>query len=169
MRWRALLVAVVMIVAGLPGLGRAGLRDKILEQIGTSRSSIDVLVYEIDNEEIADALVEAARRGVHVRIITDAIRSDSPAAKDRVLEDAGIPLKRIKDWRKDLLHDKFVIFDHQVAATSSYNFPALNPDSEEADPLIHDKPSLEKFQSEFDQIWDAAAHSETAASPYPMN
>lgn len=166
-RWRALPLAV-MLSACLPGFLRADLRDKILEQIGTSHSSIDVLVYEIDNVRIADALIEAARQGVRVRIITDGVRSESPSAQDQFLEDSGIPLKRISDWRRDLMHDKFVIFDHRVAATCSYNAPRRrHADAEEEDPFTHDKASLEQFQSEFDQIWNSAAQPGRLSGPPP--
>lgn len=162
MRWRALLMTGV-VVAWMPGLLRADLRDRILEQIGNSHSSIDVLVYEIDNAQIAEALVEAARQGVRVRIITDAIRSESPGAQAQFLGDAGIPVKKIRDWRKDLMHDKFVIFDHQMAATCSYNVSTrLHSDADE-DHLTHDKANLQTFQSEFDQIWNAPVPSETTS------
>jgi cardiolipin hydrolase len=44
---------------------------RLLQFLGSSRTSLDVCVFTITCDEIAGALLEAHKRGVRVRIISD--------------------------------------------------------------------------------------------------
>lgn len=52
-------------------IGPTGLEDKIVALIQGAKTSIDVLMYEIDRQPIIDALVAAKKRGVAVRFVSD--------------------------------------------------------------------------------------------------
>jgi cardiolipin hydrolase len=44
---------------------------RLLQFLGSARTSLDVCVFTITCDEIAGALLEAHKRGVRVRIISD--------------------------------------------------------------------------------------------------
>lgn len=43
----------------------------LLNAIGESTSTIDIAIYNFEDPEISEALIEASDRGVKVRVITD--------------------------------------------------------------------------------------------------
>jgi phosphatidylserine/phosphatidylglycerophosphate/cardiolipin synthase-like enzyme len=142
------------------------LRDQIVEHINTARSSIDLVVYEIGSEEIAEALVEASRRGVRIRAIVDEERSSGNSPQEALLVDEGIPLKRVRLSQWKMLHDKFIIFDGRLAATPSYNQTAQKGGSSEQlnQAFTEDKTTLHQFHMEFQTLWNSTIR-ESISSP----
>src|ERR1017187_9093649 len=89
---------------------QADLREKIISRMEKAGSSIDLVVYEIRSNEIADALISAKHRGVRVRIIVDSVHSPVATPQEKTLEDEGIAVKRISGGNtRKLLHDKFIL------------------------------------------------------------
>lgn len=73
--------------------------------------------YDISAEEIAQALVDAFKRGVDVKLVID---DDNFSGKCiTMLLDAGVPL--VTDNRSALMHNKFAIIDRNSVFTGSYN------------------------------------------------
>jgi cardiolipin synthase len=139
------LAALATAASGMPVMANSSLRlipgaesilRSILADIDAARSSIDMAFY-IWNEggtadEVAQAVERAAARGVHVRILLDALGSKAflkshwPAR----LRTAGVQLQAalaVKAWkipfqRIDLrLHRKIVVVDERIAYTGSMN------------------------------------------------
>lgn len=108
----------------------------LLEEISQAKNTISLLFYIYfpggRTDLVTQALVAAARRGVHVRILADAVGSrpffTSPWAED--LRRAGVeirealPVRLARAWvaRVDLRnHRKLAVFDGRVAMTGSMN------------------------------------------------
>ena len=51
------------------------IRDQIIKRIDHSGATLDLAMYSLTSGEIAAALVDAGRRGAHVRIIRDVSQS----------------------------------------------------------------------------------------------
>lgn len=64
------MLVVLPSAAVTPG-GGAAVSCRLLQVLGSARSSIMVCVFTITCDDIADALMQAHRRGVQVRVITD--------------------------------------------------------------------------------------------------
>lgn len=147
--------SVVPLRADYPG---ETLRDRIIDRIDGAKSTIEVVIYEIADQDIADALVRAEQRGIHVRVIVDEARSRISLAKVDDLVDAGIPVRRIGRAQWELFHDKFILFDKTLAATPSYNRSARSVRSE--DPaegaFTRDRDLLRQFSGDFDYVWNSA-------------
>jgi phosphatidylserine/phosphatidylglycerophosphate/cardiolipin synthase-like enzyme len=139
------------------GASYADLREQLVDHIEKAHSSIDLVVYEIRANEIADALIAAKHRGVRVRIIVDSVHSPTATPQEQTLEDEGIAVKRVRGGNmRKLLHDKFILFDGDTASTPSYNRSAksLRGQDDEAAAFTHDKAQLEKLKSQFDEFWN---------------
>src|SRR5690349_2115588 len=85
----------VMTVAHAEEDAQGSLRDQIVEHIAKAKSTINVVIYEIGSEEIADALADAKDRGVRVRVILDEERSFGVTAPEKILLDKGIPMRKV--------------------------------------------------------------------------
>ena len=97
-------------------------RKLALETIGKAERSIRMLAYAFQAPDIMQALVDARKRGVDVRVVVDEKRnrgSASKAAMDFVTRN-GVELRTSS--RFHLQHDKTIIVDGDAVATGSFNF-----------------------------------------------
>lgn len=86
-----------------------------------ARRYIYVAVYTITFPPIVKALIEAKKRGVDVRVITDRGQGNDPK-QQRVLDllhSAGIPIR--VNQHDGLMHLKQVVIDDEINTTGSMN------------------------------------------------
>ena len=93
----------------------------LLADIAAAQQRVDVAVFDIDLPELRDALIEAAQRGVTVRLAFDDenLEDARVAALVGDLEDAGVATRG--DERSPFMHTKFVVVDGQIVWTGSWN------------------------------------------------
>lgn len=97
----------------------------LLRAIGQARSTIHVQAYTFSSRNIAWALGEAKKRGVHIEMLTDREQvSRNEHSLVHALHDSGIPI-----WfevRYAAAHNKVMLIDAEgpdaVVVTGSYNF-----------------------------------------------
>jgi phosphatidylserine/phosphatidylglycerophosphate/cardiolipin synthase-like enzyme len=92
--------------------------EALADAIHAARLSLDAAVYSLNLWGIRDALLDAYRRGVNVRIVMESDNMDSDEAQALIA--AGIPI--LGDRREGLMHDKFVVIDRQEVWSGSMNF-----------------------------------------------
>jgi phosphatidylserine/phosphatidylglycerophosphate/cardiolipin synthase-like enzyme len=92
--------------------------EALADAIHAARLSLDVAVYSLNLWSIRDALLDAYRRGVNVRIVMESDNMDSDEAQALIA--AGIPI--LGDRREGLMHNKFVVIDRQEVWSGSMNF-----------------------------------------------
>jgi len=149
-------IAFLIILSILPALF-ADLRDEIVEHINAAKSSIDLVVYEIRSNDIADALIEAKRRAVRIRVIVDSVHSPTATPQEKTLDDEGIAIKRVGGISRDLLHDKFILFDGSVASTPSYNRSAKSLKGKGNEQgFTSDKALIGVLKEQFENVWNHA-------------
>lgn len=56
----------------------------IVNRINSAEKTIDAAVYSINNDNIVNALIEAKKRGVKVRILTDKIQAKGISSKVKI-------------------------------------------------------------------------------------
>ena len=107
----------------------------LISQINTAQKSIEVQAYSFTSYKIAKALVNAAQRGVDVKIILDKTQFDgahfSVAA---YLQKAGISL--YDDDQVVIAHNKVMIIDNAIVETGSFNFTYAAQDKNAENMLI---------------------------------
>ena len=100
----------------------------IVSAITGARKSIDILIFRLDRMEIARALENAVKRGVHVRALT-AHQNRGGTKSLRKLEmhllEGGVTVSRTAD---DLVryHGKMTIIDGRVLHLYGFNFTGLD-------------------------------------------
>lgn len=102
---------------------QGGVEALLLDAVGRARSRIEVAIFSFYSDALARALVEAARRGVAVRVVADAGQARrSPAV--RALREGGIEL-RLAEGRAggySVMHHKFMVLDGTLAVNGSFNY-----------------------------------------------
>lgn len=97
---------------------RNGPDQSLAEAIRAARVSVDMAVLQLDLWSIRDALLEAHRDGVKVRLVVESDYRDSREIQQLI--EAGIPV--LGDRREGLMHNKFTIIDRQEVWTGSMNY-----------------------------------------------
>ena len=100
------------------GEGHHSLEKRLVAKLTTAASRLDAALYHLNSAPIADALIEAHRRGVQVRVVTETDNIDE-AAIGR-LQEAGIPVADDGD-ADSYMHHKFFVIDERYVWTGSYN------------------------------------------------
>ena len=92
--------------------------QEFLSQINSAQNSIDIALYGWGNiPKIYNALLNAKKRGVKIRIVYDE-NSYYPETKNLL----SLAEKTSTDTPKIIMHNKFVIFDKKNLITGSMNF-----------------------------------------------
>ncbi len=164
-------------------ISRAGTRDAAvvwMEMIAAARRSLDIAAFYLSTEPgsalepvIAEVLA-AGRRGVRVRILSDAgMARTYPGTLARLEGQPGIETRRF-DWRKlngGILHAKYFVVDGRQAYVGSQNFDwrALSH-IHETGLRIRDPRFARALAGVFEADWrhsggDAAAYRELAGTP----
>ena len=119
----------------------------------TARKTADVCVFTITDDRIADAILDAHRRGVRVRIVTDDDKSADLGSDIGRLASAGIPVRI--DRSQYHMHHKFALFDGRQLLTGSYNWTRGAAEWNEENFVITADPRLiSPFAGLFEQLWE---------------
>ncbi len=128
-----------------------GIDERLVQLIGTAKRSIDVAAYELDLENVADALLAAKGRGVTVRLVTDTDNLEDNAV--RRLKDGGVPI--VDDKRGAIMHDKFVIVDGHALVTGSWNLTTNCTYRNNNNAIYIESEALARnFQAEFNEMFE---------------
>ena len=114
---------------------------------------LDVMVYSLTHDGIADALIRAHQRGVKVRVLVDKVQASSRYADDEKLEAAGIDVRR--DTQRGLMHHKVAIENGRVVGLGSFNWTkSADETNAENWNVIQYVYVAERYQKEFDRLWE---------------
>lgn len=118
-----------------------------------SKESLDIVVYAINNDRLVDAIKDAHKRGVKVRVLTDRLQAAVRGSKVVELHDFGVNIKVHSVNRIE--HNKFAVYDKTRASTGSYNWtnPASKKNSENCLFITNNKSTVQKYQNRFDYLW----------------
>jgi phosphatidylserine/phosphatidylglycerophosphate/cardiolipin synthase-like enzyme len=128
--------------------------DVLIGFIKKCQKSIDAAVYCITHDKICDALIDAHKRGVKVRVITDKTQSFGKYADAKKLEEANVPIIRGGTAWRSSMHNKFVIGDSKAVGTGSFNWTkSADKRNDENFVIIRISYVVREFQKEFDSLW----------------
>ena len=120
--------------------------------ISSSRRTIDVCVFTITDDRITRSLVEAHRRKVEVRVISDDEKSSDAGSDIQHLKQSGIAIKTDRD--PNHMHHKFALFDGQRLLNGSYNWTrSASLRNEENFVVTNDRKLVREFNSHFEYLW----------------
>src|SRR5436305_181310 len=130
----------------------------IVSAITGARKSIDILIFRLDRMEIARALENAVKRGVHVRALT-AHQNRGGTKSLRKLEmqllEGGVTVSRTAD---DLVryHGKMMVIDGRILHVYGFNFTTLDIEKSRSFGVVTKNPRLVQeavklFLADFDR------------------
>ncbi len=126
---------------------------RIASLVRSARRALDICVFTITDDRIARAVLEAHRRGVRVRIVTDDDKAFDRGSDIERLERAGIEVRT--DRSEAHMHHKFALFDNRILLTGSYNWTRSAAGDNQENFVVIDDPNLVKaFARTFEQLWN---------------
>ena len=128
-----------------------GISKQIIKEINNSKLSIDIAMYSFTKSDIAQALVNARKRGVIVRIIMDDGRSKTGNSKFRYFLSNNVNQKLVEPT----MHNKFAVIDGKLLITGSYNWTnSAEKRNFENILFIRNSPEvIKKYEEQFEGLW----------------
>jgi phosphatidylserine/phosphatidylglycerophosphate/cardiolipin synthase-like enzyme len=129
-----------------------------------AKKTIDVTSFDLNLPSVVNALVDAKKRGVAVRVVTDETNgtqtlkaSDSPSGEQedtlKTFSDAGIPV--VDGGRSNgLMHNKVIIVDGATLFMGSWNMSYNDTFRNDNNLLkITDKTLITNYQAKFNELF----------------
>ena len=132
------------------------------EAIRGARRSLDIAMFSFTDALLAQAVREAGRRGVRVRIYRDGEEYEREQAQVRrhrsamqtLLGEANICI-RVKSPGRDYMHLKQLLVDGQLLRTGSANWSPSGEKREDDDADYSSDPNaIERFVRDFEALWN---------------
>jgi mitochondrial cardiolipin hydrolase len=121
-----------------------------------AKHSIDVCVFSITCDEIANELLAAHQRGVAVRIISDDDQMKTQGSDVARLAAAGIATRT--DNSPFHMHNKFAVIDGSLLINGSFNWTRQAVLNNRENIVITNNAGLvAAFAGEFHKLWDLYA------------
>ena len=139
---------------------------KIIREIKSAKSYIHVPAFIITHKKFTDALIAAHKKGIDVKIITDANSSKNKYSTHNIMRNAGILVKTENFAGK--MHMKNIIIDGETVITGSMNFTKSGEQyNDENTIIIKDKEIAKDFENAFLKIWKSIPDKYLYHDPNP--
>lgn len=126
---------------------------RIKRLFGAARNSVDICVFTITDDRLKDAIVDAHRRGVAIRVISDNDKSADLGSDIDQLARLGVPVR--VDQTEYHMHHKYAIYDNLQLLTGSYNWTRSAARYNEENFIItSDASLLRSFRQAFEKLWN---------------
>ena len=129
------------------------IRAAALAAITAAQHSIDIEMFVLSDRLVLEALVSAARRGVHLRVLLDPTQPQNATAFG-LLEPAGAAVRFYRQVGDELLHAKLGIFDAAITLFGSCNWSRSGfTRNHELDLLVREPQLARTFLNRMAQDW----------------
>jgi phosphatidylserine/phosphatidylglycerophosphate/cardiolipin synthase-like enzyme len=143
------------------------LQQKLIDLIRQEQREILLAIYAFTNKKIADALIDAHNRGVHIEVVVDPSFLSDRYTKIGLLHQHGIiiymynpqhaPSERKKSV-SNIMHNKFVLFKQNedgesLIWTGSFNFTNSAHLSNQENVVVLNNPSIvRRYEHQFREL-----------------
>ena len=132
-----------------------GVGAHLVDILQEAQSSIDLLAFSLTSDSLADALLDAAGKGVKVRIVIERDQAGNAGSEAARLLEAGLDLQL--DNNPNSMHHKVILIDSSIVVTGSYNFSRSAEDFNDENVIILHNPELAAdYLVEFNRIFQLA-------------
>lgn len=126
--------------------------QRIVGELKSARRSLDICVFTITDDRVTHAVIDAHRRRVKVRVITDDDKAEDLGSDVRRMAQSGIEVR--VDRSRYHMHHKFAVVDSGVVLTGSYNWTLSAARNNEENMVVsNDRKLVLSFAAEFDRLW----------------
>lgn len=127
----------------------------LLRAINDSSETLDIAIYNLQDQDIAGAVLCAKDRGVSIRVITDAKKAEKSKQKAilKAFANHGIEVKTNPTQK---MHLKMTIVDQSLVTTGSYNYTDASAyENQEQLLTIKDHALAEVWTKNFNELWNS--------------
>jgi phosphatidylserine/phosphatidylglycerophosphate/cardiolipin synthase-like enzyme len=146
-----------------------GIDTQLADAIAAAERTLDIAAFEFNNVVLTQAVLDAAARGVVVRMVVDDVhgRNDDNTTIGQFIS-AGIEV--VDDARSALMHNKFMIIDSATVWMGSYNFTVNDTYRNNNNLLaLTSRRVVQNFQNEFNKMFERRqfGSGKAADTPFP--
>ncbi len=132
-----------------------GSLELVLKSINAAKKSIHVAAYSFTSKPIAEALLQASKRGVDVKVIADQKSNSGKYSATTYLANNKIQVKL--DGNYPIFHHKFMIIDDINLETGSFNYSAAASKNAENVLVLWNVPQITAtYNKEWNNLWNEA-------------
>lgn len=114
---------------------------------------VEVCVFTITDDRIADAILDAHQRGVKIQVVTDTMKAMDRGSDIERLRGAGIAVR--EDHSEHHMHHKFAVFDQHLLLTGSFNWTRSATAYNQENVVVTSEPRLVRaFRDTFGDLWE---------------
>ena len=126
--------------------------EAIRDEFARARRKVDVCVFTITDDRIRAAMLDARRRGVVIRVISDNDKAMDEGSDIEPLRRAGIEVR--VDQTEAHMHHKFALYDDARLLSGSYNWTRSAANYNQENVIVTaDRAIVERFRTEFERLW----------------
>lgn len=133
-----------------------GNSDEILiKEINKAQKNLDIAIYSITKENIANAILDAKKRGIDIKVITDSENSKSKAQKEFLdkFKQSGIPIKI--NTPTGLTRLNFAIIDNSETLGGCYSYQEEITNNNDENLIIMKKTDVvNEYSTGFNSMWN---------------
>ena len=171
MKIKALLVALTLLIVGpIVGHSEGEIQEVCMSPNGRceevvkayilgAQETLDLAVYSLTLDDLAYTIRYLHEQGVKVRLIIDKTQAAGRYADDEFLEDAGVPVKRMRSTKSGLMHHKFAIIDGMLVLSGSYNWTKGGSFKNAENLIVFSGDDVPAFIEEFEKLWNHQTRS----------
>ncbi len=127
---------------------------KVVALIDSANKSIDVAMYSFTLNDIGQALANAQKRGVKVRVVVEKQEVSSYSQYWNLIKNN---VSVLNDSNSAYMHDKFAVIDGKIVLTGSYNWSKHATYSNNENLIvINNKEVASEYENEFEKIYSEA-------------
>ena len=136
-----------------PNEGNCSCEKNVVEMLNLATNKIDLAIYALNNKNITNAIIDAKKRGIIIRIVYDKYQSLSSGSLLKVLSENKIEMYH--NYKHKIEHNKFIIIDNQIVMNGSFNFTETAEHHNSENCTVHDSIKVVKaFSDRFDYLFN---------------
>jgi len=127
--------------------------EQFLSYLGSATTTLDICVFTITDDRISNVILQAHKRGVKVRVITDNDTSVAEGSDIQKFREHGISVKM--DTSPYHMHHKFAAIDKRLLLNGSFNWTrGASTNNCENVMVTNNKDFLIEFENQFESMWN---------------
>ena len=127
-------------------------RRKIIDLFHRAKQSIDICVFTISDDIITEAILNAHKRGIDIRVITDNDKKSDMGSDINELISKKLAVRM--DHSHNHMHHKFAIFDNSILLNGSFNWTRSASKYNQENIVVSGEAKIvNDFQRQFDRLW----------------
>ena len=125
---------------------------RFIHTLRSARSTLDICIYSLSLDDVAQEILQCHKRGVRVRVITDSQTQENQGNDIAELRLNGVIC--LEDKTEYCMHHKFCVIDGHILMNGSFNWTrAAVLGNQENVIITNASPLVTQFQQQFEKLW----------------